>query len=211
LHRRWWSAPFKGTLTPMALVDPPLVASVCCGQSDSARLGRLLRSLCCPFRSGSGCVALFLEREDALALLRKKVEKAGSQLAWSKKTGIWRPNLNSVLNERRPLAGAVIPALGLEIAYTRENQAKQSAAQVFRYHGVLDLLREEVSKAGGQVAWSKKTGVNRSHLNLTLNRRRPLTESIIAALQLRVVYVRNSKTGSIQRSPRKRRDAQISC
>jgi hypothetical protein len=154
-------------------------------------------------------VARFLEPEDALVLLRKKVEKAGSQLAWSKKTGVWRPNLNSVLNERRPLAGVVLPALGLEIAFTKENEAKNTV-QVFRYDGVLDLLREEVSKAGGQVAWSKKTGVNRSHLNLTLNGHRQLTESIIAALQLRVVYVRNSQTGSIQRSPRKRRDAQIS-
>jgi DNA-binding transcriptional regulator YdaS (Cro superfamily) len=154
-------------------------------------------------------VARFLEPEDALVLLRKKVEEAGSQLAWSKKTGVWRPNLNSVLNERRPLAGVLLPALGLEIAFTKENEAKNTV-QVFRYDGVLDLLREEVSKAGGQVAWSKKTGVNRSHLNLTLNGHRQLTESIIAALQLRVVYVRNSQTGSIQRSPRKRRDAQIS-
>jgi hypothetical protein len=150
-------------------------------------------------------VARFLEPEDALALLRKKVEKAGSQLAWSKKTGVWRPNLNSVLNERRPLAGVVIPALGLEIAYTRKNEANQSAVQVFRYDGVLDLLREEVSKAGGQVAWSKKTGVDRCHLNLTLNRHRPLTESIITALQLRVVYVRNSKTRNPGRFPARRR------
>lgn len=136
-------------------------------------------------------MARFLEPEHALALLRKKVDKAGSQLAWSRKTGVWRPNLNSVLNGRRPLAGVIISALGLEIAYARENQTERSTVQVFRDDGVLDLLREEVSKAGGQVAWSKKTGVNRSHLNLTLNGRRALTESIIAALQLRVVYVRN--------------------
>jgi hypothetical protein len=88
--------------------------------------------------------------------------------------------------------------LGLEIAYTRENQAERSTVQVFRDDGVLDLLREEVSKAGGQVAWSKKTGVNRSHLNLILNRHRSLTESIIAALQLRVVYVRNAQTRPVQ-------------
>jgi len=138
-------------------------------------------------------LANFLEQEDVLALLRKKVEKAGSQRAWSKKAGICRPNLNTVLHGHRPLTGVIVPALGLQIAYTRDNQAKHSTVQVFDYGGVLNLLREEVSKAGGQVAWSKRTGVNRSHLNLTLNGHRPLTESIIAALQLRVVYIRAQK------------------
>jgi lambda repressor-like predicted transcriptional regulator len=140
-------------------------------------------------------VATFLEQEDVLALLRRKVNKAGSQLAWSKKTGIWRPNLNSILNQHRPPRGVILSLLGLQIAYAKNAEATRSAVQIFRDDGVLDLLRGEVTKAGGQVAWSKKTGVNRSHLNLTLNRHRPLTESIIAALQLRVVYVRNIQTG----------------
>jgi hypothetical protein len=134
----------------------------------------------------------FLEQEDVLALLRKRVGKAGSQLAWSKKTGMCRPNLNNILKERRPLRGVILPTLGLRIAYARNIQTEQSAVQVFRYDEVIDLLREEINNAGGQVAWAKKNGFNRSHLNLMLNRRRPLTDSILPALRLRVVYVRGN-------------------
>jgi len=143
-------------------------------------------------------VATFLEQEDVLALLRKKVNKAGSQLAWSKKTGIWRPNLNSMLNQKRPPRGTILSILGLQIVYAKNVDAARSAVQVFCDDGVLDLLQEEVSKLGGQVAWSKKFQVNRSHLNLVLNRRRQLTSTIIAALQLRVVYIKNTQAGTFQ-------------
>ena len=136
-------------------------------------------------------MANFLEQEDVLALLRKRVEKAGSQLAWSKKTGMCRPNLNNILNGRRPLRGVILPSLGLRVAYVRNSQSKPSAVRVFCDAEVLGLLREEINNAGGQVAWAKKNGFNRPQLNLMLNRRRPLTDSILAALQLRVVYVRS--------------------
>lgn len=53
---------------------------------------------------------------------------------------------------------------------------------------VIRLLREEVERVGGQVAWSKKMGINRAHLNLVLNGRRPPSENILAALNLDTVY-----------------------
>jgi hypothetical protein len=62
---------------------------------------------------------------------------------------------------------------------------------------VIYLLRKEVKRAGGQVAWSKKMGINRPHLNLVMNGRRPLTESILAALNLDTVYrKRRDETGA---------------
>lgn len=60
--------------------------------------------------------------------------------------------------------------------------------RILEVEDVLALLRSEVKRAGGQVAWSKKTGVSRIVLNKALTGRRPLTPSIIAALNLRVVF-----------------------
>ena len=54
---------------------------------------------------------------------------------------------------------------------------------------VLKLLHARVKSAGGQIAFSKQTGVERSHLNMVLNGKRRLSPSIIDALNLRVVYV----------------------
>ena len=63
-----------------------------------------------------------------------------------------------------------------------------SYTRVFDDDEVLKLLHSSVKSAGGQIAFSKTTGVERSHLNMVLNGRRRLSPSIIDALNLRVVY-----------------------
>jgi|HubBroStandDraft_6_1064221.scaffolds.fasta_scaffold60312_4 hypothetical protein len=63
-----------------------------------------------------------------------------------------------------------------------------SYTRVFDDDDVLKLLHSSVKSAGGQIAFSKKTGVERSHLNMVLNGKRRLSPSIIDALNLRVVY-----------------------
>lgn len=52
---------------------------------------------------------------------------------------------------------------------------------------VVALLRREVDEGGGQVAWSKKKGVDRSTLGRVLKGYRPPSAAIIAALKLRMV------------------------
>lgn len=56
--------------------------------------------------------------------------------------------------------------------------------------GVVRLLREAVERAGSQSAFAARMGLERSHLNGVLNGKRPPSESIIKALNLRVVYLR---------------------
>jgi DNA-binding phage protein len=69
---------------------------------------------------------------------------------------------------------------------------------------LVTLLREGVDKAGGQVAWSKKTGVNRSNLNRVLKGHRPPPETILVALKLRLVYVKNIQSMPFGHRPHKR-------
>jgi DNA-binding phage protein len=52
---------------------------------------------------------------------------------------------------------------------------------------VLAMLQEAVRNAGGQSDWARQAGVNRTTLNQVLQRRRSLTEPIVAALGLHVV------------------------
>ena len=54
---------------------------------------------------------------------------------------------------------------------------------------VIRLLRSEVERAGGQAAWAKKTGTNRTVINRVLNDRQSPTKKIISALKLRMVFV----------------------
>ena len=58
---------------------------------------------------------------------------------------------------------------------------------------VIALLRSEVSRAGGQVAWAKKAGVSRIVVNKILNGHELPTKKIIKALKLRTVFVSESE------------------
>lgn len=64
--------------------------------------------------------------------------------------------------------------------------------RVLELEDVIRLLRSEVERAGGQVAWSQKTRVNRAVLNRVLNGHYQPTLSIIKALKLRPVFVPGS-------------------
>ena len=58
---------------------------------------------------------------------------------------------------------------------------------------VMSLLRLEIERAGGQTAWSRKTGVHRTTVVKVLMGLRPVTKSIIRALKLRTVFVAESE------------------
>jgi hypothetical protein len=66
--------------------------------------------------------------------------------------------------------------------------------RVLEVEDVIRLLHSEIKQAGNQAAWSKKARVDRSRVNAALNGRGPLTKSIIAALNLRIVFVSKSKS-----------------
>lgn len=57
---------------------------------------------------------------------------------------------------------------------------------------VMSLLRSEIEQAGGQAAWSRKTGVHRTTVVKVLMGLQPITKSIIRALKLRTVFVADS-------------------
>jgi transcriptional regulator with XRE-family HTH domain len=64
-----------------------------------------------------------------------------------------------------------------------------SYARVFDDDDVRKLLHSRVKSAGSQSAFARQTGVDRAYLNMVLNGKRRPSTSIIAALNLRVVYV----------------------
>jgi hypothetical protein len=59
---------------------------------------------------------------------------------------------------------------------------------VFNDDDIVRLLRAAIEDEGGQVAFAKHHGVNRTYLNMVLNRRRPVGDSIAEALGLRKTY-----------------------
>jgi DNA-binding transcriptional regulator YdaS (Cro superfamily) len=58
---------------------------------------------------------------------------------------------------------------------------------------VVDLLRREVAKAGGQSAWARKTGIHRPVVNRIVRGERPVTKQIVEALGLEIIYRRTKK------------------
>ena len=62
-----------------------------------------------------------------------------------------------------------------------------SQALIFNDDEVVELLRAAVEREGSQVAFAKRHGIDRVYLNMVLNRKRPVGESIIKSLGLCVV------------------------
>jgi DNA-binding phage protein len=60
---------------------------------------------------------------------------------------------------------------------------------ILEVEDVVRLLRSEVKRAGGQVAWASKNGLNRIVVNKVLNGKTSPTKKIINALKLRMVFV----------------------
>jgi hypothetical protein len=61
--------------------------------------------------------------------------------------------------------------------------------RIFELDEVVSLLRQGIDREGSQTAWSTRNGINRTLLNQVLMRRRQPTARMIAALNLRRVFV----------------------
>ena len=53
---------------------------------------------------------------------------------------------------------------------------------------VVDLLRATIEHEGGQTAFAKHHGINRTYLNMVLSGKRPAGSTVAEALGLRKVY-----------------------
>jgi hypothetical protein len=62
-----------------------------------------------------------------------------------------------------------------------------SHSLIFNENEVLQLLRTAVEREGNQVAFARRW-VERTRLNLILNRKRPVGGAVLRALRLRKVY-----------------------
>jgi DNA-binding transcriptional regulator YdaS (Cro superfamily) len=90
--------------------------------------------------------------------LRAEVERAGSQSEFARKVGVERTVLNGMLRGRRHIPPSMWKRLKIKRIYLASTHHLDTA-------GVLTLLRSEIERAGGQSAWSRKTGIHRSVVN----------------------------------------------
>jgi hypothetical protein len=61
-------------------------------------------------------------------------------------------------------------------------------ARVFEDSDVVELLRASVEREGNQMAFAKRHGLNRAHLNFVLRGKRPPSSNVVDILGLRKVY-----------------------
>jgi len=69
------------------------------------------------------------------------------------------------------------------------NRQSNRKRQLLSYEDVVELLRSEIGKAGTESAWARRTGANRTSLNLALKGRVGLQKNLLDALGLKKVVV----------------------
>ena len=72
---------------------------------------------------------------------------------------------------------------------------------------VMDLLRLEIARAGSQGRWAKMMGVDRTQLNRMLHGPQVLSNRVIKALKLRVVFAPDPERPAASRAVTRKRAA----
>lgn len=155
--------------------------------------------------------------DEAIELLRAAVRDAGNQLAFAKRHRIDRSTLNQMLNGKKPLTSAVLDAVGLRKVYARQISMKMrrrkpseipgywirrlqtvgaQAHNVFDDNDALVLLKAAIERAGSQAAFAHNHGIDRSYISLMITGRSPVAQSVIKALGLRRVYIKEGSPSS---------------
>jgi DNA-binding phage protein len=68
--------------------------------------------------SNLGSHALIFDDDEVVQLLRAAVEREGSQVAYARRHGLERSQVNQTLTGKRPVSASVVKALGLQKVYT---------------------------------------------------------------------------------------------
>jgi hypothetical protein len=130
-----------------------------------------------------------LHVRDVLILLRRDVDRAGSQSEWSRQTGVGRTYISRVLNGRKPPGPSICRALGLERSVLRGAPERGHSTKPVDLDEVRLILQEEIKKAGSVSSWCRQVGLDRSNLSQVLHKRRRLGNKILAALKLSNVFL----------------------
>ena len=124
-----------------------------------------------------------LDERDVLQLLRDEVKHAGGQSAWARNEDVDRTHLNQILSGRSGVSPKIFGKLRLRTVYVREN--------ILSEKGVVELLRDDVDRLGGQSVWARETKLSRPYLNKVLAGRKRVSPNILQRLQVQVRYVRD--------------------
>jgi DNA-binding phage protein len=130
--------------------------------------------------------------EDVLELLRLDIARVGGQSEWARQTGVSRMEINRALQNRRRPPLSLCQALGLEWVVVRQIAGEDGRLQrvVVETRDFLSSLKAEIEKVGSITVWCDQNGFNRTYLSQVLNKRRPASSKLVAALDLAEVLVR---------------------
>jgi hypothetical protein len=132
---------------------------------------------------------------EVLELLRSDIRRVGGQSEWARQKGVSRPQLNRVLNRERFPSTQICEALGLEWVITREAaQGNERDIIILSDRDAMLLLKSEVEKFGGVVAWCRQNRLDRPHVSQALHGHKPASKKLLSALGLSEGLVCAAKT-----------------
>ena len=132
---------------------------------------------------------------EVLELLRSDIQRVGGQAEWARQKGVPRTQVNRALNWQRLPSTQICDALGLEWAIAREAAQDNDAGYfiILSNQDAILLLRNEVEKFGGVVAWCRQNGLNQPYVSRVLHEHKPASKKLLSALGLSEVLVRAAK------------------
>jgi hypothetical protein len=137
-----------------------------------------------------------LLRVDAVRkFISQEVLALGSQLGWAKKIGARSTDVNKTLQGKRLAARPLLNAVALRKVPAYGLKSQPRSTSLLNLREVVELIRDEVHKAGSQSSWARQIGARQSDISNALGGRRLPVKAILDAIGLEKVIAYEKATG----------------
>ena len=137
-----------------------------------------------------------LLRVDAVRkFIDQEVLALGSQLGWAKKIGVRSTDVNKTLKGKRLAARPLLNAVALRKVPAYGLKSQPHSTILLNLREVVELIRDEVHKAGSQSSWARQIGARQSDISNALGGRRLPVKAILDAIGLEKVIAYEKATG----------------
>jgi hypothetical protein len=136
------------------------------------------------------------EVQDVTELLRREIDRVGSQSQWARQAGVQRSLINKVINGRRLPTSRLCRALGLKWVIVRHRAGGDDEIEsgIVSKEDVLGILSEQIKLAGSITAWCEVVGEERTYVSRVLHKRELPSKKILLELGLSEVLVRANES-----------------
>jgi DNA-binding transcriptional regulator YdaS (Cro superfamily) len=120
-------------------------------------------------------------------VVHREVARAGSQVGWARRVGARPSDVSKTLNGKRLPVRSILDGVALRKVPAYRQKQPPNSRRLLHASEVVDLMKEEIRRAGNQSGWARMINARQPDVNNALRGRRLPVKAILDALGLEKV------------------------